>query len=165
MLRRCLLLCALTLGLALPSWALDAPSGKVLVTFSGKISHKNQGKLAVLDAQLLDKLPWVEIRTSTPWYPGVSVFRGPRLQDVLQLVGAQGQTLEIKALNDYITTVPLADAAEWQPILARMHNGKPLQARDKGPLFLVYPYDSNKKLQSELYYSRSAWQINKIAVK
>lgn len=36
--------------------------------------------------------------------------------------------------------------------------------RDKGPLFIVYPYDSDSQLQNQLYYTRSAWQVAKLRV-
>lgn len=158
------LILALMLVFSTYAVALEPPAGKPVLTLSGKISNKNQGNLAVLDAKQLDKLPWVEIKTTNPWYPGESVFRGPLLKDVLALVGATGTQLQIKALNDYATLVPLEDASKYRPILARTLNGKQLLPRDKGPLFLVYPYDSNKALQSELFYGRSAWQIATIEV-
>jgi hypothetical protein len=31
--------------------------------------------------------------------------------------------------------------------------------RDKGPLWVVYPYDSKPDYQSELIYVRSIWQL------
>ncbi len=39
-----------------------------------------------------------------------------------------------------------------------------MAVRDKGPLFVIYPYDSNTELQSELYFGRSAWQLRTIEV-
>jgi hypothetical protein len=39
-----------------------------------------------------------------------------------------------------------------------------MPVRDKGPLFIVYPYDSDTRLQSQTYYSRSAWQVCKLLV-
>ena len=36
---------------------------------------------------------------------------------------------------------------------------------DKGPLFIVYPFDSNPELKHQLFYSRSAWQLNRIVVR
>ncbi len=36
--------------------------------------------------------------------------------------------------------------------------------RDKGPLWLVYPYDSNPDLNTDKYYSRSVWQIKELNV-
>jgi hypothetical protein len=40
-----------------------------------------------------------------------------------------------------------------------------MAVRDKGPLFIVYPFDSRSDLRSERYYSRSAWQLRALEVK
>jgi hypothetical protein len=37
--------------------------------------------------------------------------------------------------------------------------------RDKGPLFIVYPYDSDPQLATQTFYGRSAWQLAKLIVK
>jgi hypothetical protein len=38
-------------------------------------------------------------------------------------------------------------------------NGAPLSRREKGPYWLVYPYDSDPIFQSETVYTRSIWQL------
>ena len=40
-----------------------------------------------------------------------------------------------------------------------------MPVRDKGPLFIIYPFDSSAELRSEPYYSRSAWQLRTIEVR
>jgi hypothetical protein len=35
---------------------------------------------------------------------------------------------------------------------------------DKGPFFIIYPFDSFEELKNELYYSRSAWQVRSITI-
>ncbi|WP_421167120.1 hypothetical protein [Aeromonas dhakensis] len=72
--------------------------------------------------------------------------------------------LTITALNDYSIQVPTSDAAQYQVILARSIDGKPLSVRDKEPLFLIYPFDQYPELRNKLYYGRAIWQINKIKV-
>ena len=83
---------------------------------------------------------------------------------VLKKVGANGQQLTITALNDYSVQVPASDAEKYPVILARTMNGKPLSVRDKGPLFLIYPFDQYPELRNKLYYSRAIWQISIIRV-
>ena len=39
-----------------------------------------------------------------------------------------------------------------------------MAVRDKGPLFIVYPYDSDEVLRSERYYNRSAWQLKSLEI-
>jgi len=36
--------------------------------------------------------------------------------------------------------------------------------RDKGPLFMIYPFDAQPELRSAVYYSRSVWQLSEIEV-
>ena len=50
-------------------------------------------------------------------------------------------------------------------MLALKRNGAYMPVRDKGPLFIVYPYDSSPELKHQKYYSRSAWQVAKMIVK
>ncbi|EPL7927674.1 TPA: oxidoreductase, partial [Klebsiella pneumoniae] len=49
-------------------------------------------------------------------------------------------------------------------IMALKMNGQYMRIRDKGPLFIVYPYDSSAELQNQIYYSRSAWQVSKMII-
>jgi hypothetical protein len=35
---------------------------------------------------------------------------------------------------------------------------------DKGPLFIIYAFDASQELKSELFYSRSAWQVRRITI-
>ena len=82
----------------------------------------------------------------------------------MELVGAKGTVLSVTALNDYTTEIPIEDFTKYNVILAIKMNGQYMRVRDKGPLFIVYPYESNKELDNQVYYSRSAWQISKMVV-
>ncbi|MFC7692861.1 hypothetical protein ACFQY5_28160 [Paeniroseomonas aquatica] len=50
-------------------------------------------------------------------------------------------------------------------MLALKRDGNYLTIRDKGPLFIVYPYDTNAELRSPRYYGRSAWQVARLVVR
>jgi hypothetical protein len=39
-----------------------------------------------------------------------------------------------------------------------------MPVRDKGPLFIVYPYDTDSDLRHRRFYSRSAWQVGRLVV-
>lgn len=155
---------ALTLG-AGAVWALDAPQGKVVLTLTGQITAKNQGDAAAFTMAMLEKLPQHSFTTQTPWYPKPVEFTGPLLRDVLKAAGAKGSKLEAVALNDYKTEIPAQDATQHDVIVARLMNGKPMPVREKGPLFIVYPFDKKPELNAEAYYNRSAWQLARIIVK
>jgi hypothetical protein len=60
--------------------------------------------------------------------------------------------------------MPIDDAQRHDVLLARLIDDKPMTVRDKGPLFVIYPFDSKPELRSAVYYSRSAWQLRTIEV-
>ena len=113
----------------------------------------------------LDALPQATITTNTPWYDGPRSFAGPRLTDVLAASKITGETATATALNDYAVDVPLADADAFGIILATRLDGELMPVRDKGPIFIVYPYDSDQKLQHDIYYTRSVWQLERLILK
>ena len=73
-------------------------------------------------------------------------------------------TLRATAINDYTVEIPVSDAVEGGPIIAYSVDGKPMSVRDKGPLWVIYPYDSGAQYRSEVIYSRSIWQLDRIEV-
>ena len=157
------LLCALSLsGAAL---ALDAPKERPILVVSGKIAEKNAGDVARFDMKMIEALPQHSFTTSTPWFAEPKKFTGPLLRDVLAAVGAQGKTLKAAALNNFKIDMPADDAVQFPVIVARLMDGKPMLVREKGPLFIIYPYDTDTKLRSTRYYNRSPWQLRAIEVK
>lgn len=148
-----------------PAFALDRPAGDVVLTISGHVANANVGGTAQFDMQMLKKLASRTARLETPWTAGKVTFSGPLLRAILEAAGAEGERLTVKALNDYSADVPMEDAEKLDTILATTMDGKPMSVRDKGPLFLIYPFDKNPKLYNEKYFSRSVWQIKEIEVR
>lgn len=167
----CRLLFALVLVLVLGSagraLALDPPKGPVILTIGGAIATTNGDadgrRVARIDREMLNALPQRSFRTATPWHAGTPEFRGPTLRDVLAMVGARGRELRVVAINDYASTVPVADA-EFDVVLATSIDGAPIPVREKGPLFIVYNFDGQPRLRTEQYFSRSVWQVRSIDV-
>ncbi|HDX8855349.1 TPA: molybdopterin-dependent oxidoreductase [Klebsiella michiganensis] len=143
---------------------LPAPVGKPVLTISGLIANTNEGNTAVFDVAALEKLGMETVVTTTPWYSGKVRFDGVSLSKLMDLVGAKGKSARVLALNDYTTIVPIDDFHKFPVILALKMNGEYMRIHDKGPLFIVYPYDSSPELQNQIYYSRSAWQVSKIII-
>jgi hypothetical protein len=157
---------SLLLGLLTPlATALEARTDKVVLTVSGNVGEPNADDRADFDMAMLEKLPQHSFTTSTPWYPEPKTFTGPLLRDVLAAAGARGATLRAVALNDYKTEIPAGDADRYDVIVARLLDGKPMLTREKGPLFIVYPFDSKSELQAKSFYARSAWQLRTIEVR
>ena len=163
--RRIFLSALLTFMLAGPAHALQVPQGKVLLSISGQITQTNAAGRADFDMAMLAALPQHTFTTSTPWFAGPKKFTGPLLRDVLAAVGAQGKNLRAVALNNFKIDIPADDAVQFPVIVARLMEGKPMPIRAKGPLFIVYPYDTDIELRSTRYYNRSAWQLRAIEVK
>ncbi|BBQ83758.1 MULTISPECIES: molybdopterin-dependent oxidoreductase [Enterobacteriaceae] len=147
-------------------WAgeLPKPTGKVLLTLSGNIENTNGSGKAALDIAGLEKLGMVSFQTTSPWYNGRTTFTGIPVQKLMDYVGAKGSVVKVTALNDYTTVIPLSDFKKYNVILALKINGEYMRIRDKGPLFIVYPYDSLPELNNQIYYSRSAWQVSRMNI-
>jgi hypothetical protein len=160
--RRRILLAAPLAVLARPAAALDAPTGPVVLTISGPLSLANRDGRADFDMAMLERLPQRSIRTETPWYSGARSFSGPLLRDVLAAAGARGKTLRVVALNDYRVEIPPDDPQRFDVILARQLDGKAMSVREKGPLFVMYPFDAQPQLRSAVYFSRCIWQLRSI---
>lgn len=144
--------------------ALERPSGPVVLTVRGQVRQTNDGGAAHFDMAMLAALPQTVIETRTPWYAAARRFTGPLLRDVLSAAGAQGSTLRLTALNDYRIDMPWDDPQRHDVILARLLDDKPMAVRDKGPLFVMYPFDARPELRSAVYFGRAAWQLRTIEV-
>lgn len=141
------------------------PAGPVVLTLRGRISRPNAGDRADFDMAMLEALPQREFSTRTPWFSEARRFTGPLLRDVLAAAGAQGRTAVLIALNDYRVEMPLEDAERYDVLVARLLDGRPMAVRDKGPLFVIYPFDARAELRSTVYHARSAWQLRTIDVR
>lgn len=150
--------------LATPALCLEKPKGEVILTITGQVEHPNAGDAAQFDLAMLEALASRTGSMETPWTTGKVTFSGPLLSAVLEAAGAKGETLTVKALNDYAAKLPIEDARDIETILATRMDGDLMSVRDKGPIFLVYPFDANPDLYNEKYFSRSVWQIKEIEV-
>lgn len=157
-------LSALMLLIAYPASALDAPKGKVILTITGKVADKNTASAATFDLAMIEKLPQQTFTTMTPWDKQPIKFTGPLLRDVLAAAKASGTTIKAAALNDYQTSIPMDDAQKFDVILAHKMNGEEIPVKTKGPLFIVYPFDTKSELRSTVYYERSAWQLKSMTI-
>ena len=152
------------LALSVPALALDAPTTRPILTVSGKIGVKNAGETARFDMKMIEALPQHSFTTSTPWFDKPMKFTGPLLADLLAAVKASGTTLSAVAINDYKINIPMADVQKYKVIVARLLDDKPMPVREKGPLFVVFPFDSAAELRNSTYYERSIWQLKALDV-
>jgi hypothetical protein len=135
------------------------PDQKAILQLIGKVTQVQSLSLAELE-----KLPQKKMTVVTPWYPDAQTFEGPLLRDVLKQSGVKTGLLKMQALNDYIIEIPVADAYQYDVIIATRLNGKAMSVREKGPLFVMYPFDKHEELRKTDYFRRCIWQLKQIAV-
>jgi hypothetical protein len=143
---------------------LAQPTGTVLLTVSGAITNTNVDGKALFDLDMLKALGTQEIKTSTIWTEGVQTFVGVPMASIYTAVGANGAAILATAVNDYAVSIPVEDWTVGAPMLAFERDGAAMSVRDKGPLWVVYAYDSSPALQTEVIYSRSIWQLDRLEI-
>jgi len=151
------LLCLFVFFTAFGAAAQDA--GATLLTVT------NGDEVTEYDLQALEALGATTFETTTIWTEGMQSFTGVPLATIAAALGIEGGVFVASAINDYAVEVPVPQSAEGGPIIAYRNNGALMSVRDKGPLWIVYPYDSTPDYQSELIYSRSIWQLDRIEMK
>ncbi|MGP9822337.1 hypothetical protein ACTZWW_20125 [Salinarimonas sp. NSM] len=116
------------------------------------------------DLDALEALAPIAIETTTPWTEGVVRFEGARLGALAALAPEAGEIAEARltALNDYTIAVPAEDWSAWDPVLATRVDGARMRVRDRGPIWLVYPLDSDPALQTQRHHARMIWQVHEI---
>ncbi len=142
------------------------PTEPVLLTVEGNISSFNRpDRKADWDLKMLKSLGTTTFRTSTPWLEGVSTFEGVLMRDVLYTLGAAGKTVTAYAADGYSDEIEIADFDRYDVILAYALDGKSLEKSDKGPLWIMYPFDAHPLLDVDEYASHAVWQVRRLGVK
>ena len=147
-----------------PAAALEAPTGQAVLTISGQIYATNADDRAVFDMEMLRQLGAESLTTHTPWTVGPQEFVGVPMRVLLEAVGADGDVLIARALNDYHAEIPITDFYDFPVLLAYSNNGSPMSVRDKGPLWIVYPWDDEPEQGDPENRHKWVWQLNVIEV-
>ena len=153
------------LQLAGTSTLLAASAGQVRADDTRLVvDAKGDGSLLrFTDADLM-ALPQVTFATSTIWTNAIAQFSGPSLDSVLEAAGAADGDIRMTAINDYKVDLPRTWVEPASPIIATRIDGAPFGIREKGPLWLVFPFDSDDRFQTEEVYSFSIWQLTQIQI-
>lgn len=165
------LLLAITISLAIQTaWgaqqsnSLPEPEGKVILAVHGDIQNTNVDGAALFDRAMLKQLPTVRLATHTSVTDGVHHFTGFLMRDLLERVGAQGSKVTATALNYYVIEFPIKEFYRFDVIVAYKMDGERLVPSKKGPLWIVYPRDSNKVLQDIRYDYKWVWQLVRLDI-
>jgi hypothetical protein len=151
-----------TAGTAAADATLAQPAGPVVLTLGGNVRLTNAPGEARFDRAMLDALPQAGFVTGSPWTDRPVRFDGITGAALVDAVGAHGREATATALNDYKVTIPMADFAEGGLLVASRIDGERLPIRARGPLWIVYPFDSTLRFRTELFYARSIWQLKSI---
>lgn len=107
-------------------------------------------------------LPQRSFDTGTIWSDGVDTYAGPTLAGVLAAAGVEQGNLRLHAVNDYNVNFPAERVEDEAPILAIEINGEPFSMREKGPIWVVFPFDDNPDYKTEDTFALSVWHLDQI---
>lgn len=144
---------ALTAALLLSANAASATS--VLTVTNGEETHE-------FDIAALQEMGAIEVATTTIWTEGVQNFAGIPLATVLSEVGITEGSVAATAINDYSVEIPLDEITDEYPVIAFHVDGEPMSVRDKGPFWIIYPFDLAPEWRTEVNFSRSIWQLTSL---
>ena len=144
---------------------LPQPAARVLLSVTGAIEHTNARGLAEFDRVMLEQLGIDRLVTWTPWTKGETVFDGVLARRLMEAVGARGSEVLAEALNDFRSVIPIADFDRYDVLLAMTMNGERLRVRNKGPIWIVYPWSGHPELDDFATREKSVWQLRTLQVR
>jgi hypothetical protein len=143
-----------------------APSeDQVILAVTGALANADGSGRIEFDRTALEGLGLSKLITWTPWTDGEVEFEGVLARRLMEAVGARGSEVEVRALNDYTETIPLDDFDQYDVLLAIRMNGRLMKVRDKGPIWIVYPWSGHPELDDFATREKSVWQLNALHVR
>jgi hypothetical protein len=122
------------------------------------------GSPVFLDLEDLLEFPQTSFETTTIWTEAPHVFSGPSLSGVLGAFGAGQGDLTLTGLDSYRVTLRRSMVDEVSPIIAISLDGQRIRTRNRGPYWLMFPFDSRKEFQAAEYFAASVWHLAQITV-
>ncbi|UOA16537.1 hypothetical protein [Sulfitobacter dubius] len=111
------------------------------------------------------EMPQTTVVTKNDYVDHPAAFQGPLLRAILETFEIDRHAdLNMIALNDFNSTVPAADAFDYDVILAVLRDGEGMTVRNKGPIWVIYPMDEHPELRDDAYNNRLVWQLKEISV-
>jgi hypothetical protein len=127
---------SLTQGQAVP-----VPTGRPVLTVTGKITRRNQGRALVWDVATLDRLGLAKVTLFEPWTKKTLSFQGVWLADLMKVAGAEtgARSVHLTALDDYAVDLSAADVGAGGIMIATATGaGKGIPIEDGGPTRIVF---------------------------
>ncbi len=110
----------------------------------------------------LKELMTHDLSTQTPWTKGLQSFKGPRLKHFVNKHKPDAKKIVAYAIDGYHISIPVEDVKDHDVILAMEKNGRVMRIRDRGPLWVIYPWSDKPELRKETVYARAIWQVARI---
>lgn len=151
----------LSIALALVAMCFSSANAQNSIQLTVVLVGGEQIELSLED---LDSLEQVSFSTSTIWTDGVRQFSGVPVSGLLGHLNAEGSLLKLFALNDYSIEMPVAELEVEVPIIATRIDGATISVREKGPYWIMFPFDYSPDYQTESTFARSIWQLQRIVL-
>lgn len=144
------------------TFAQDLEENEPYLVITNDMASPSKKHIITMDRSTLESLQIISFETSTIWTEEVITFSGPALREVLSIAGVTSSQIRLKAANNYQVEIPTEILVADAPIIATRINDQHYGLREKGPFWLVFPYDRDKRYRTETVMSYSIWQLTEI---
>lgn len=147
---------ALWLAAVLPGHP-DARADEPILTVAGI-----PGGVRELALDDLREMGATDLTTSTPWTDGAETFTGVSGRRFVEVLGANGTEVVAEGLNGYRVVIPFAVLGSDDAVVAYARDGEPMSVREKGPLWIVFPFDADRRFLGDTYRTYSIWNLTRL---
>lgn len=130
----------------------------VLLTIEGDIDGQ-KNNIVELDLEALLMLEATTFISEAPWTTEPTEYTGVRISTLLNYIGAESTQFEAVASNDYKYTLSDIDFETYPIVIAYKINGEFPDARQLGPLLIMFPFDDYPELRTEKNEAAAVWQL------
>ena len=118
----------------------------------------------VLTLSDLQAMPDNTVSTETIWTDKRHTFSSVRFKDLFEALNANiaGKKVTMIALNDYSIEVDVETLVNNNAFIAYAMDGKAMRIRDKGPLWVLYPFSDQPEINVPPFQAHSIWQLKTI---
>ena len=117
-----------------------------------------------MDVGSLEAIGMHSFGTSVTWGRHRHVFSGLPLGVLLSYVGASGKSVRVTGLDDSRAFITMEDITATAPLLATRIDGYPIPRNERGPILLVYQFESFDAPHRDLLASQCVWHVCDIMV-
>lgn len=112
----------------------------------------------------LEAMPENTVTTETIWTDKRHTFSSVQFKDLFEALNANiaGKKVTMIALNDYSIEVDVETLVNNNAFIAYAMDGKAMRIRDKGPLWVLYPFSDQPEINVPPFQAHSIWQLKTI---